>query len=167
MKAMFGTIAASLLLTACVYPPESDGALPAMPSLAKRHDNPQLALMDHVLAEYFTSDIANRPTACAAVLDGREEVALPPEDERELIARYEALAPFSRCGLIDGTWQDTETGEPAMVFTLHSFSCPDADHCTAFGGYIAGGVSSMSYRYEMTFEDDAWSITRDRNLLAE
>ncbi|GAA0277391.1 hypothetical protein GCM10009127_17720 [Alteraurantiacibacter aestuarii] len=162
------TTGAVLLLASCAVPedpvPTPDNGLP---SLAADRSQPQLALMDHILGNYFASDVPLRPTICASTHDGRSEVALAPEAELALMTRYEALAPFARCASIDGVWQDSETGGPAMVFTIHSFSCPDADHCSGFGGYVAGQTNSMSVQYTMAFADGGWTFTRDPRLIGE
>ena len=170
---MFRAVAALALLAlagGCVYPEqEEEDALGGhgLPDLAADRPQPRLALMDHVLAEYFASDLGNRPTVCASVTDGRSEVALPPEQEQALIARYEALAPFSRCGWIDNAWRDIETGEPAIVFSIHSFTCPDEERCSAFAGYTAGQTNSMSYRYSMQWTGAEWSFERSPRIIAD
>ncbi len=161
-------LAPVLALTACVYPddsvpaPESD-----VPSLGSDQSQPQLALMDHLLGTYFASDVPSRPTICAATHDGRSEVALAPEAERALMSRYDSLAPFTRCAWLEEGWQDSETGEPAMVFTVHSFSCTATDNCSGFGGYIAGQTSSMSNLYTMRYTGGAWAFDRDPRLVGE
>lgn len=164
-------IAASLVLglvAACAPPAEeSQESPPDLPSLAMDRDRPQLALADHLLANYFASDVAMRPTVCIATTDGRDDVALEAGWERELMSRYEALAPFSRCALLDGVWRDAETGEPAMVFTLHTFTCTDELSCNGFGGYMAGATSSMSSRYTLQWDRDRWLFTRDDRLLGD
>jgi hypothetical protein len=110
-------LAVSLLLgmvAACAPPAEeSQESPPDLPSLAADRARPQLALADHLLANYFASDVVMRPTVCIATTDGREDVALEAGWERELMARYEALAPFARCALLNGVWQDAETGSEA------------------------------------------------------
>ncbi len=157
-----------LLLTACTYPEETPGdARPSLPVLAADQSKPQLALMDHVLGNYFASDIPNRPTICVSANDGRNEEALVAEDERALIMRYEALAPFSRCALIDNGWRDAETEEPAMVFIMHSFTCSDDSTCSGFVSYMAGRVSSPTSLYRMSYMDGTWVFERDDRLIAD
>ncbi|MFC3101078.1 hypothetical protein [Alteraurantiacibacter lauratis] len=138
---------------------------PALPPLDSDIEKPQLALADHVLGTYFASDVAMRPTVCIATTDGREEVALEQGWERELMARYPALAPFSRCALLDGVWQDAETGEPAMVFSLHTFTCATANSCSGFGQYMFGETSSPASRYKLDWGGKRWNFTRDDRLL--
>lgn len=169
MKRLVPILGALALTAGCVYPEGdmADASGSGLPSLALDGAEPRLALMDQVLGEYFASDIPNRPTVCAGVHDGRSEVALPPEQERALIARYEALAPLSRCGWIDNAWRDSETGEPAIVFTVHSFTCASEESCSGFSSYTAGQTASMSYRYTMEWDGARWRFTRDPRLIGE
>ncbi|MCL6252076.1 hypothetical protein M3P36_13600 [Altererythrobacter sp. KTW20L] len=136
-----------------------------LPALAADKSEPLLALADHLLANYFASDVATRPTVCIAVSDGREEVAKDPGDERELMMRYEALSPLSGCALIDGGWQDAVSGEPALVFSVHSFTCADAERCSGFASYMSGAQSTPSNRYTMEWDGSAWTFERDERLL--
>lgn len=166
------TIAASLigaaLLAGCVPPaePVQDSATASdLPALAADRSQAQLALADHLLGNYFASDVSTRPTVCVSVHDGREDVALDPAHERELMMRYEALSPLSGCALIDGGWQDAVSSEPALVFTIHSFTCADAERCSGFGSYVSGRQNALSSRYTMLYEGDAWGFTRDDRLL--
>ena len=168
MRIAAATLMGALLLAGCAHPEEpaqDDDAGTDLPSLAADRAQPQLALADHLLGNYFASDVSMRPTVCVAVSDGREDVALEPAHERELMMRYEALSPLSGCALIDGGWQDAVSNEPALVFTIHSFTCADADHCTGFGSYVSGRQSSLSSRYTMLYEGGAWGFTRDDRLL--
>lgn len=137
------------------------------PSLAADKSKPQMALADHILGNYFASESGPRLTTCISTNDGRSEVALAPEDELELMLRYPSLAPFSRCGLIDGAWQDVDTGQPAIVFTLHTFSCADLATCSGFGGFMSGDTSSMTSRYSMDYDGREWNFTRDDRLIGE
>ncbi|MFC3097614.1 hypothetical protein [Alteraurantiacibacter palmitatis] len=146
---------------------EASDSPPRLPPLDSEIEMPQLALADHVLGTYFASDVAMRPTVCIATTDGREEVALEQGWERELMARYPALAPFSRCALLDGVWQDAETGEPAMVFSLHSFTCTTANSCSGFGQYMFGQTTSPTSRYKLDWGGKRWNFTRDDRLLGE
>lgn len=158
---------AALALGACVY---TDAAMPAandLPSLARQQDDPQLALMDHVLGAYFASDIASRPTVCASISDGGDPVALPPEDERALIERYPLLAPFARCAWSAEGWQDKQTGQPALVFQLHGFSCASQARCTGFAAYTSGNTASMTHRYTMDWRRDAWAFASDPRIIME
>ena len=166
MRGIAATIAV-LALAACTYPEEepNDGR-PGLPSLATDQSKPQLALMDHVLGNYFASDIPNRPTVCVSANDGRNEEALAQEDELALIQRYEALAPFSRCALIDNGWRDAETEEPAMLYILHGFTCSDDSSCSGFVSYMAGKVSSPTNLYRMDYSEGSWSFARDDRLIA-
>ena len=159
--------AGSLALAACVPVAEQAAKMPPLRALSGQQDNPRLALLEHVLGSYFTSDITNRPTICAAVHDGREEDALAPEDEIALIERFERLAPLSRCTLATSGWRDAETDEPALVFSLHSFTCAAADRCTGWAGYNAGAAASMSYLYAMDWGGNGWTFTRDPRALAQ
>jgi len=164
----FVIIGLGLLMQAGCAPLADMGSrLAPLPPLAAQQANPRLALLDHVLADYFTSDIASRPTVCAAVHDGREEDALPPEDEVALIERFDRLAPLSRCAQIAGNWRDAETEEPALVFSLHSFTCSSDTNCTGWAGYRAGAAASMSYLYTMQWSGAAWTFTRDARALAQ
>ncbi len=161
-------VAAILLATACSQT-EGVGAdsASALPPLDNDIEKPQLALADHVLGNYFASDLALRSTVCIATTDGREEVALEQGFERELMTRYPALAPFSRCALLDGTWQDAETGDPAMVFSLHTFTCTTANSCSGFAHYMFGQASSPASRYQLDWGGKRWVFTRDERLMGE
>ncbi|TIX50254.1 hypothetical protein [Alteraurantiacibacter aquimixticola] len=168
---MRGSIAAVTLLglAACTTAPESDGGegVGEVSPFATDQSRPLLALFDHLLGNYFASDVGARPTICVASHDGRSEVALPAAEELELMTRYGSLAPFARCGFVDGRWQDTETGETAMLFRIHSFTCANEANCTGFGGYVSGQTSSLSSRYTMQYADGAWQFDRDDRLIGE
>src|SRR5690606_29197472 len=98
MRGNWKVAALPLVLAGCLpLAPTGSNALPPLPALAGQQGNPQLALLEHILTDYFASDITSRPTVCAAVHDGREELALSPEDEVALIERFDRLAPLSRC----------------------------------------------------------------------
>lgn len=152
---------------ACTVPPQSTEPSDALPPLARQQDEPQLAMLEHVLGLYFASDVTNRPTVCAAVHDGREEVAMETADEVALIARFPRLAPLSRCTLSADGWRDHETGEAAMVFTLHSFTCPSTARCTGWAGYRSTGDNSMNYLYNGEWSGSEWIFTRDPRIVAE
>lgn len=167
MKRISAAILA-LAVANCAPPQEPDSAMGnELPSLAADQTKPLLALMDHILGSYFTSDVPFAPTICASVHDGRSEVAFDAGDELELMTRYESLAPFARCASLGNGWQDSETGDPAMVFNIHSFTCASETECTGFGGYVAGQTSSMSNLYTMAYADGTWSFTRDPRLVGE
>lgn len=161
-------LAMLLLATACS---QTSGAgtesASAMPPLDNDIEKPQLALADHVIGSYFASDLAMRPTVCIATTDGREEVALEQGFERELMTRYPALAPFSRCALLDGSWQDAETGDPAMVFSLHTFTCTTANSCSGFAHYMFGQETSPASRYQLDWGGKRWVFTRAEPLIGE
>ncbi|WP_338244483.1 hypothetical protein [Aurantiacibacter hainanensis] len=159
--------AALLGLAACTVQPEVASTPGPLPPLAQRLDAPRLAMIEHVLAGYFASDITNPPTVCASWHDGREEEALPPADETALIARFPQLAPMSRCSRTANGWRDTETDQPALVFTLHNFTCASEESCSAWGGYRSNGANSMSYLYRGEWNGDKWEFTRDPRLIAE
>ncbi len=159
---------AVLALVACTHPDDAEPAAEeSFPSLASDQSEPLLALVDNMLDTYFTSDVSTRPTICVSTHDGRSEVALPPEAERELMTRYEGLAPLARCAWLDNGWQDSETGEPAMVFNVHNFTCTDESNCTAFGGFVDGNSSSLTYRYSMSYADGAWQFERDNQIIMD
>ena len=164
-EAVYLAAMGGLLAAGCV--PLADADIPALPALAKQQANPRVALLEHVLAGYFASDITNRPTVCAAVSDGREDDALPPEDEVALIERFDRLAPLSRCSLTPGGWQDADTEQPALVFSLHSFTCTSDASCNGWAGYTAGSAASMSYLYKMEWSGSEWAFTRDARALAQ
>ncbi|WAT18137.1 hypothetical protein OZN62_00740 [Aurantiacibacter sp. MUD11] len=159
---------AALALAACTNPAEETLGTPdPLPPLAQRHDAPQLAMLEHILGAYFSSDIANRPTVCASIHDGREEEALMPQQEIALIERFPNLAPLARCSRRSNGWIDTETQQPALVFTLHNFTCASEDSCSAWGGYISNGENSMSALYRGEWNGSAWEFTRDNRIIAE
>lgn len=157
-----------LVLAACA-PTGEPGAeeAPVMSPLAADQSAPLLALADHMLAEYFASDIANRPTTCLSTSDGREDVALSPDDELALMQRHEALAPFARCAWTPEGWTDQESGEPAIVFSVRTLTCASDSECTAWGSYTAGMTASPSSLYTMHYNDGAWSFERDDRLLGD
>jgi hypothetical protein len=95
------------------------------------------------------------------------EEALPPEEETALIARFERLAPFARCTWTASGWQDSESGEPALVFTIHSFTCSSETKCTGWASYTAGAVAAPSALYRMTYGEGRWAFERDLRLLAQ
>ncbi len=157
-----------LLVAACTQTNGAGGdSGPALPPLDNDIEKPQLALADHVIGSYFTSDLAMGPTVCIATTDGREEVALEQGFERELMTRYPALAPFSRCALQDGSWRDAETGDPAMVFSLHSFTCITANSCSGFAHYKFGQETSPASRYQLDWGGKRWVFTRDDRPTSE
>lgn len=158
---------AVLALAGCTVPQDGASTPDPLPPLAQQQDAPQLAMLENVLSRYFSSDLTNLPTVCAAVHDGREEVALATEEEVALIARFPRLAPLSRCTLSPDGWRDDETDEPAMVFTLHSFTCPSTTRCTGWAGYRATAENSMSYRYTGEWTGSEWTFTRSPQIIAE
>lgn len=131
-----------------------------LPALAGNRGNPQLALADHVLAGYFAAQTGAGPTVCLATSDGRDAVALAPQDERALMMRHVRLSPMSTCVERDRAWVNADSGDAALVFTLQPLSCADADHCTAFVGYGAGSQDALPIRYALAWEGDGWAITR-------
>ncbi|MGB3797945.1 MAG: hypothetical protein WA957_16800 [Alteraurantiacibacter sp.] len=167
MKNLILTGAAMLALSACVAA-TGDGISPdPLPPLSAQKDTPRLAMMEYVLGEYFKSDIPNPPTVCASWHDGREEEALPPEEEVALIARFPSLAPMTRCVRTADGWRDAETDDAALVFTLHNFTCASAENCSAWGGYRSNGDNSMSYLYRGEWGGAQWQFTRDPRIIAE
>lgn len=159
-------LAMTLAIAGCTVTPAQPGPDRLAP-LANRQDAPQLAMLEHILGEYFSADITNPPTVCAAVHDGREAVALSPQDETALIARYPQLAPLSRCTLSPNGWMDDETEQPALVFTLHSFTCPSDTRCTGWAGYRSSQSNSMSELYTAEWRGSRWHFTRDPRIIAE
>ncbi|WP_188669322.1 hypothetical protein [Aurantiacibacter arachoides] len=124
-------------------------------------------MMENILASYFSADITDPPTVCAAVHDGREAVALAPADETALIARFPQLAPLSRCTLTAEGWMDQETEEPALVHTLHSFTCQSDSRCTGWASYNVQGAASPSQLYTAVWQGDAWQFTSDPQIIAQ
>ena len=156
------------LIGACVYNLPMDEVVdPALPPLATDRAEPRLALAEHLLAEYFASDIVASPTICLAVSDGRSEAALPPDQETALVARFPRLAPFARCTWAQGGWRDTESDEPALVFTIHNFACASETACSGWASYTAGATTSPSTLYRMAYEGGRWTFERDRRLIAQ
>ncbi len=155
-------------LAACVAGKESEPVSePLVPPIALEQDKPRLALVEHVLADYFAQDITTRPTVCASVVEGREQVGLPADEETALILRFEQLAPFARCENKGGHWRDTASQDPALVFAIHSFECQQETRCTGTAGYQAGAAGSLSYRYTMDWLDNEWTFGRDPMIIAE
>jgi hypothetical protein len=154
-----------LLLAGCQVHPFYRASPKELPSLRLQQGQPLLALADHLLRNYYASDVVSQPTVCLAVNDGREGVALPPQDERALMMRHVRLSPFSRC-IRDGlSVVDGETGAPALVFALHSFTCADASHCTGFSGYDVGDQQALSSLHRMTWDGAAWQFEQNRRLI--
>ncbi len=158
----------SLALTACVAPeagpPEPE---PAIPPIAQDQSRPRLALVEHVLADYFAQDISTRPTVCASVVESGAQRGLVAEEETALILRFEQLAPFARCENKGGQWRDTASGDPALVFAIHTFACQQDTSCTGTAGYQAGGAGAPAYRYTMDWLDGKWTFGRDPMIIAE
>jgi len=140
---------------------------PTLPPLAADAAEPRLALAEHLLAEYFSSDIVAPPTICLAVTDGRAEEALPPEQETALITRFPKLAPLSRCTKSRAAWQDSENEQPALVFAIYNFSCASATNCSGWASYTAGATAAPSSLYRMRYEGGRWQFERDRRRIAE
>ncbi|MWV28229.1 hypothetical protein [Aurantiacibacter rhizosphaerae] len=159
--------AALLTLSACVAAQGDVGSPDPLPPLAAQKDAPRLAMLEHVLDQYFASDIPNPPTVCASWHDGREEEALPPEEEVALISRFPSLAPMTRCTRTANGWRDAETEDAALVFTLHNFTCSSDQSCSAWGGYQSSGDNSMSYLYRGEWDGAEWQFTRDPRIIAE
>lgn len=158
----------ALLLSACTYEvPMPDSAANDLPPLAEALAEPRLALAEHLLAEYFASDIASPPTVCLAVSEGGAEAALPAAQETELIARFPRLAPFARCTRTAAGWHDRASEQPALVFTIHSFACASEIACEGWAGYTAGATASLSSLYRMAYEGGRWTFERDRRLIME
>ncbi|RIV89041.1 hypothetical protein [Aurantiacibacter zhengii] len=158
-----------LLLSACVTEAGETVANPdPLPALALQQDNPRLALLEHMLAGYFESDVINRPTVCAAWYGDDGQLGGPSAgEETALIARFPQLAPMARCTNTAQGWQDSETGEAAMVFTIHEFACASDTSCSAWGGYRSNGGNSMSYLYNGEWDGARWQFTRDMRIIAE
>ncbi len=155
-------------LTGCVYSAPLDSSeADALPPLAADRAEPRLALAEHLLAEYFASDIADRPTVCLAVSEGRSEAALPPEQETALLTRFARLAPLARCTWGAQGWRDAESEVAALVFTIHSFTCAGETSCSGWASYTAGSAPAPSALYRMAFAGGRWSFERDLRLIAE
>jgi len=165
MKRVIAAATMALVLSACTSAEESGSdSPPQLPRLDTEIEKPQMALADHMLGSYFASDIPMRPTVCIATSNGREEVALEQGWERELMARYPALAPFSRCEQRDGIWQDAKTGLPALMLSLHSFTCVSAASCSGVGEYKFGQTSSGISQYGLEWGGKRWIFTREDQL---
>ena len=166
MKRVIAAATMALVLAACTSAEEGGSdSPPQLPRLDTDIEKPQLALADHMLESYFASDIPMRPTVCIATTYGREEIALEQGWERELMMRYPSLAPFSRCALLKGEWQDARTGVPALVFSLHSFTCVTAASCSGIGEYKFGQTSSLASRYQLEWGGKRWLFTREDQVL--
>ena len=161
-------LTAALGMAACTTsaPPGEAGDLPA---LANERERPMAALAEHLLADYFSSDIVAPPNLCVATSEGEGGYeALPVDDEVALIERFEQLAPLTRCSWTGTAWQDSESGEPAMVFDIHSFACGSETRCTGWAGYTAGSSRGEYAEYTLDWSGDAWTFARDeRRMLAQ
>ena len=170
IRTRVASILPAILLTVACAPPQSAEGPGTLPELALQKDKPAPALAEHLLLDYFGSDIVDPPTVCVAQ-QGETQGSydgLPVDDEVALIERFPQLAPLSRCTLTNGTWQDSESGEPAMVFDIHSFTCSDDTHCSGWAGYTAGSEKGEYAQYDMTYADGRWAFERkDRRLLAK
>lgn len=149
------TLALATLASGCMAP---GAGVEEISPLALQQEKPQLALLDHILGEYFSADLAAPLTVCAAMSDGRSAEALPPMDEVALMARFEQLAPMARCTQDGAGWKDADTGEPALLFEIRSLSCASAALCSATAGYTAGPQASEYRQYRMTF-DRRWIVS--------
>lgn len=158
---------APLVLAACVAPESGEGAADPIPHIAQDKTQPRLALIEHVLSEYFARDIATRPTVCASVIEDDRQIGLAAAEETALILRFEQLAPFARCEKQDGQWRDVASREAALVFGVHSFDCQQETRCTGWAGYQAGSAGSLSYAYAMDWLDGKWTFARDARIMAE
>ena len=159
---------ATLGMAACTTaaPPGEPGDLPA---LATERERPLAALAEHLLADYFSSDIVAPPTLCVATSEGEGGYeALPVDDEVALIERFEQLAPLTRCQWTGTAWQDSESGEPAMVFDIHSFACASETRCTGWAGYTAGSSRGEYAEYTLDWTGETWTFERDeRRMLSQ
>lgn len=168
-----GAICGGLMLHGCVMHEgmadlaPTDAASPAgISPFAADAAAPAVALMDHVLGQYFASDISARPTVCAS-LSGDETGPFPADQEQALLARFPQLAPFSRCKWNGSAYEDARNGSSAMVFNAHSLACESTARCTAWAGYMAGNTSSIHALYTMVFEGGAWNFERDPRYIAQ
>jgi hypothetical protein len=153
-------VALPLLLAACTTPQEA-----GPPSFVNDRSQPVAALLDHVLEGYFASPAHDGYTVCAATTDGREAAALPFEQETALMARHISLSSFDACNMIDGAWQNVDSGTLAQVFEVHSFSCTNADHCSGFVTFTRSSTVLHNSLYRMAFADGAWQFSEDRRLM--
>lgn len=163
--ARLAIVAGVALIAACV-PVESDSETAASP-LATDQSQPLLALADHVLADYFTRDIANRPTVCIAYVGEGGLAPVEAAQELALMEQYSALAPRARCESSDVGWRDSSTGEPALVFALQNLSCSSETQCEAYASYRAGNSTSPVDRYSLAWSGSAWAITRHDMRIAD
>lgn len=152
-------VALPLLIAACTRPQDE-----RPPALVNDRAHPQAALLDRVLEEYFAGPDYDGYTVCAAITDGREPAALPFDQEAALLARHVSLASFDACSLIDGAWQNVDSGTLAQVFEVHSFSCTAADHCGGFVTFTRGNTVLGNSYYRMDY-GDGWHFEQDRRLL--
>jgi len=166
---------AAAILGGCVAPEEegarSDArseALPEpLPKLAEIRDNPRLSLLDHALVHYFEGAAPDGPVVCAAAHDGRSAEALDIADETALMERHPTLAPMVRCTLQNGAWTDEDSGEEAVLLSLHSFTCASPDSCSGWISPQRGATGGMSELYRMEWGAKGWSFTRDPRLIAD
>ena len=129
-------------LSACV----SGGAKP-LPKLAEDSEQPELALLEHVLTGHFAAAGAGGPAICAALAP----TPLTDAQEKALLDRFVRLAPASQCG------------EDGAVVRVYEFACASETLC---GGWAARpGVPAT--RYAMRFEDGAWRFDGDLRIIAE
>ena len=149
-------IGLAFALGACV---SGGGAPPPLTPLAGDHEQPALALFEHVLTGYFAGAGASGPTACARF----SPTPLSAEQERALIARFVRLAPAERCVTGAQGPIDAITGEPAQVVQLYEFACQGTELCS--GWVTTPGAPAT--RYAMRFEGGAWRFDSDRRIVAE
>ena len=129
-------------LSACI----SGGARP-LPKLAEDPEQPELALLEHVLTGHFAAAGANGPTTCAALAP----VPLTAAQEGALLDRFVRLAPAARCG------------EGDAVVRVYDFACASETLCS--GWAARPGVPAT--RYAMRFADGAWRFDGDLRIIAE
>lgn len=114
-------------------------------------DTPGMALLRHVLDEHFADAGRRVKTTCATVLaDEGKPSALPEEVEVALIERYEDLAPYDRCVWQDGLVVDSVTGEPAVIYQVHSLECTAVDDCVGMAGWIAANLGAEYDQYRVS-----------------
>ena len=128
-------------------------------------NRPDLALLEYRLARYFVQQQLPYPTVCAVgnkldlVKEESQPLALDPQVEQALLARFSGLSPASRCKREGLRIVDRETGVAAAVFNVHDLDCDTATKCSAWAGYYGAGPHGWSW-YWLTWDGREWRIRR-------
>lgn len=168
--ALSASIVSSLLLGACTLPVNHE-LIRAPNTVADDPRHPELALLEVRLAEHFAKFAGTPPTTCAGFapgtpVDRRRVGGLADGEERRLMRRFPALAPFDRCSPVmhtDGTqfYVDSITGEPAAMIDVHGLDCTGPAECRGYAGYRLDETRNGWRYYVARFSDGKWRVREE------